>query len=218
MLRISNFSCLYSCTCHTLYGYISVQSSKYFIFQACIVLVVTSETWSGFCTCCSGIVHPSAIDIMPQNITGSLNFTGDMQKRTERKCYSMTEGIKKATIHLSHCVRKLLVTQMCVPTFSKILDSHKQQPWPQQFVLAHLFSHRSVHLLLHPGIHAHKTTVPCMQPQKMEKQQQTKNTTQAQAVWIKHRLNQAQTDRNKTCNLWKQSQIFVFSLHTIHID
>lgn len=197
MLWKSNFSCLYSCTRHTLYGYISVQSSQYFIFQAWIVLVVTSETWSGFCTCCSGIVCHSAIDIMPQNITGSLNFTGDIQKRTESKCYSMRGGTKKATIHLSHSVRKLLVTRMCVPTFSKILDSHKQQPWPQQFVLAHLFSHRSVHLFLHAGIPADKTTIPCMQPQKMEKQQQTNNMTQAQTAWPKHKQAEPNTNRQK---------------------
>lgn len=72
-----------------------------------------------------------------------------------------------------------------------------------------------MHLFLHPGIHADKTTVPYVQPQKMEKQaaSQPTNPIQTQPDWTKHK--QQTEPKCVTCENSHKS--FFLSLHTVHI-
>jgi len=70
----------------TAWIYFSSEHTVFHIPDLNCALVVISDTWSVFYSRCSGIVHRSAIDIMPQNDTGVLNFTGDNQEGRESRC------------------------------------------------------------------------------------------------------------------------------------
>lgn len=74
-----------------------------------------------FCTCCSGIVHRSAIDIMLQNIMGSSNFTGTSKKNRKQMLFYERGNKEGSYSSVTQCKKVTCHTDVCT--------SFQQNPW-----------------------------------------------------------------------------------------
>lgn len=194
MLWIHNFNCLSSCTCHTLYGYISVHSSQYLTSRpelCCwspqrLGLVLHLLLWhcSPFSNWHNALKHHRKFE-----------FYRDIQKEQKVNVIPWEEEQRRQPF-ICHIVYESDLSHRCMCLLSAKSLIHINSSLDHSNLCLHICS--DIDLCIGSFTQASMQTkppFPVCSHRKWRNNSQTNNMIQTQTAWIKHKQAEPNTNR-----------------------